>query len=158
MKRVFAIFFAVFILAALLIMPVAASAANSAATTAVIANNKLQRLASLSVTCQLGDITLYLPYGLDAGAVLLEGDALLNMTDSTVYLYCPEFPDYVFSASRFGAFSYRDSQASSYQTVQLIVSDSHTLSDSVESVLVCIVVVYLMLSVLVSFWRLARGF
>lgn len=158
MKRILAVVFAVFIMSALLIMPVAASAANGAATTAVIAanSNKPASLASLKVQCQLGEITLYLPYGIGQNALLHDGDTLRNMTDSTIYLYCPEFPDYVFSASRYSPVTYREPNGTNYQTVQLIVSDSSVFSEDEKTVLIIVFVVVLFLMMFLQAWGFVR--
>lgn len=157
MKRILAISFAVFILAALLIVPVVASAATSASTTVIASNsNKPTSLASLKVQCQLGEITLYLPYGTGMNALLHDGDSLRNMTDSTIHLYCPEFPEYVFSASRYSPVTYREPNGTNYQTVQLIVSDVSVLSQDAKTILFVCIGLAVFLSMCFELWGFVR--
>lgn len=59
--------------------------------------------------CSLGNgIRFYVPveWAQDALAIDSTG-APVNMSNSTVYAYCPAFPEYTFSASRFNTFTYR---------------------------------------------------
>lgn len=158
MKRILSISFAVFILSALLITPAAASAASSAATTVAITSNsnKPTSLASLKVHCQLGEITLYLPYGVCNNALLHDGEVLRNMTDTTIYLFCPEFPEYVFSASRYSPVTYREPNGTNYQTVQLIVSSTSVLSEDQLTVLFISLGAVVFLSMCVNLWGFVR--
>lgn len=77
-------------------------------------------LAYYDVSTNLGDIRLYLPSGVSSDTFQLEGTSLINMSNSTVYLYCPEFPNYTFSASRFNSITYR---TSNYDSSDLVVND-----------------------------------
>lgn len=92
------------------------------------------KYASWSVSSQLGSIHLTLPHGTDASALAFVGDRLVNMSSSTIYLYCSEFPDYIFSASRFGPVTYRESNASGYQTVELVVSAAEVVKHNFGNV------------------------
>lgn len=72
--------------------------------------------------CALGyDMTFYVPneWAFDALTFDDSGE-LVNLSTSTCYLYCPKYPDYTFSASRFGTFTYR---ASNYNTSDLNITD-----------------------------------
>lgn len=75
-------------------------------------------LAYMDITCSLGSIRLYLPYGVELPSVQLRDGMLYNTTNSTIYLYCREYPDYTFSASRFQNVTYRTT-GSSYSTYDL---------------------------------------
>lgn len=91
--------------------------------------------------CDLGyDMKFYVPLEWAHNVFALDGSgAPVNMSTSTCYLYCPAYPDYTFSASRFGTFTYR---ASNYNTTDLeirnindtnitfIEDESNRLSDS----------------------------
>ena len=71
--------------------------------------------------CVLGyDLTFYVPADWADGQLTLNSSgAPVNMSNNTVYAYCPDFPDYTFSAARFSTFTYR---ASNYNTVDLNVT------------------------------------
>lgn len=59
--------------------------------------------------CNLGtNLRFYVPveWAQDALAVDSSG-APVNMSSSTLYLYCPAFPEYTFSAARFNTINYR---------------------------------------------------
>lgn len=87
---------------------------SSAVLLAGAAQSELSRLAYLDVSCNLGDIRLYLPYGVDLEAVSVSGSRLYNLTSNTLYLYCPDHTDYTFYATRFGVVQYRTGNNSSY--------------------------------------------
>lgn len=82
-------------------------------------------VASFSVSCNLGDIVLSLPSDVPGDVLQLKNNRLVNVSASTVYLYCEQFPDYTFSASRFGPVSYR---ANNLQTQELVVYESELIS------------------------------
>lgn len=44
----------------------------------------------------------------------------VNLSNSTCYAYCPVYPDYTISCSRFGTFTYR---ASNYNTSDLLITN-----------------------------------
>lgn len=72
--------------------------------------------------CDLGyDIKFYVPveWAHDVFALDRSG-ALVNMSTSTCYAYCPSYPDVTFSCSRFGTFTYR---SSNYTTTDLMVTE-----------------------------------
>lgn len=81
-------------------------------------------LAFYDVTCSLGSIRLYLPYGYESASIQLINGQLINTNASTVNLYCPEYPAYSFSASRFAPVQYRSTGQ------QSIVLDNVELTDS----------------------------
>lgn len=71
--------------------------------------------------CALGyDLTFYVPVDwADGQFTLSSSGAPVNMSNNTVYAFCPSFSDYTFSASRFGEFTYR---SSSYNTQDLNIT------------------------------------
>lgn len=53
-------------------------------------------------------LTFYIPADYAAGSLTYDSSGyLFNLTDSSVYLYCPDYPDYTIYASRFSVFQYR---------------------------------------------------
>lgn len=78
----------------------------------------LEGLVYYDVSSSLGEIRLYLPQGLDKDTLQLVDGQLINTTNSTVYPYCPDYPDYTFSASRWSSVQYRTS-GSNYTNVEL---------------------------------------
>lgn len=109
--------------------------------------------ATWEVTSQLGVIHLTLPLEVDASALIVVGDRIVNMSNSTIYLYCSEFPGYTFSASRFGPITYRESNASGYQSVELIVSDAAVVKQDPDSVFTFCVLFVIFLSAVFCFHR-----
>ena len=107
--------------------------------------------ATWSVSCQLGDIHLSLPESFPSSSLVLSGGRLINMTDSTLYLYCSEFPSYVFSANRFGPVSYREANGAGYQTVELIVSDATVFRETMPLVLFFLLLLSALLTAVVIF-------
>ena len=71
--------------------------------------------------CALGyDLTFYVPVDwADGQFTLSSSGAPVNMSNNTVYAYCPGFPDYTFSAARFSEFTYRESN---YTTADLSIT------------------------------------
>lgn len=78
---------------------------------------------SFTCDCALGDdITFYVPASYAQGCLTYnESGYLFNISSSTIYLYCPDYPDYTFSASRFAIFQYRTSSdyGTSYQALNI---------------------------------------
>lgn len=66
-------------------------------------------LASYYVDSNLGKIHLYVPVGVAGDCLRLSSGKLVNMTNSSIYLYCPEFSNYSFWANRFQGVQYRES-------------------------------------------------
>lgn len=83
-----------------------------------IDSGDLEGLVYYDVNSSLGEIRLYLPLGMDKNTLQLVDGQLVNTTNSTVYPYCPDYPDYTFSASRWSSVQYRTS-GTSYNTVDL---------------------------------------
>lgn len=53
-------------------------------------------------------LTFYVPSDYAAGSLTYdENGYLFNLTSSSVYLYCPDYPDYTIYASRLSGFQYR---------------------------------------------------
>lgn len=101
-------------------------------------------------SCALGaDVKFYVPLEWAHDAFSLDASgAPVNMSTNTCYAYCPDFPDYTFSCSRFNTFTYR---ADGYNTSDLNISqltdtnisfmedESYRLSDSdLLFVIVCL--------------------
>lgn len=75
--------------------------------------------------CALGsDLVFYIPVDFAFDCLTLDSSGnVVNMTNSTVYAYCPSYPSYTISASRFGTFTYRTSTSGSYNTYDLAITD-----------------------------------
>ena len=107
-------------------------------------------LAYFDVKSNLGSIRLYLPQGVGADAVQLRDGMLYNVTNSTLYFYCREYPSYTFSASRFQNVSYR---ASNYDTQDLTVSEITGTGAAVSDYFDYIIIFCLVFIVLAMIWR-----
>ena len=72
--------------------------------------------------CALGsDLKFYVPLEWAHDVFTLDrSGALVNLSNTTCYAYCPTYPDYTFSCSRFGTFTYR---ASNYNTSDLLITN-----------------------------------
>lgn len=86
--------------------------------------------------CSLGSgIRFYVPVEWSRDAISLDSSgAPVNMSNSTVYAYCPAFPEYTFSASRFNTFTYRGDGFQSTDLGITSVTDSNIkfLKDTVS--------------------------
>ena len=74
------------------------------------------------------DLTFYVPSDYATGSLTYSGGYLFNLTSSSVYLYCPDYPDYTIYAPRFSVFQYRtnDNYGTTYQPLNLrSISDSN---------------------------------
>lgn len=116
------------------------------------AGTEFDGLAYLDVTCNLGSIRLYLPYGVDLAGVQLRDGLLFNTTNSTIYLYCPDYPDYSFSASRFQNVTYRTS-GNNYNTVDLTGVSIEKTSVTLSQIMPFIHVFALILTIFSLCWR-----
>lgn len=107
-------------------------ASGDAAVSYALDDSGLDGLASFTINSSIGEITLYLSDGVSSSAVRLTDGRIYNVTNSTIYLYCPDLPGYTFSASRFSPVFYRDS-AGSYNSTELtgvsLVSRSFVIDD-----------------------------
>lgn len=100
---------------------VSAQEANSVAPLAV-ADGDLAGGYYFVADCALGsDIKFYVPleWAHDVFTIDSSGN-LVNLSNSTCYAYCPDYPSYTFSCSRFNSFTYR---ASNYDTSDLEITD-----------------------------------
>lgn len=72
--------------------------------------------------CALGsDLKFYVPLEWAHDVFTFDrSGAPVNLSNSTCNAYCPSYPDYTFSCSRFGTFTYR---ASNYNTADLQITD-----------------------------------
>lgn len=74
------------------------------------------------------DLTFYVPSDYATGSLTYSGGYLFNLTASSVYLFCPDYPDYTIYAPRFSVFQYRtnDNYGTSYQPLNLqLISDTN---------------------------------
>lgn len=78
------------------------------------------------VDCALGNsLKFYVPLEWSHDVFTLNSSGgLVNLSNNTCYAYCPAYPDYTFSCSRFGTFTYR---ATNYNTTDLMITN---ISDS----------------------------
>lgn len=77
--------------------------------------------------CALGyDLKFYIPSDWASDQFTLDASgAPVNMSNSTVYAYCPDFPDYTFSCSRFSSFVYRQNNYSNEDLKITKISDTN---------------------------------
>lgn len=111
----------------------------------------LSGLAFLDISCNLGKLRLYLPYGTDLSAVTVSDSRIYNLTASTLYLYCPDYPGYTFQASRFNTLQYRTGSSSSYMEITGV-----TLTSSGQSSGTVMDHIYLFVFIVIAFC-LIRG-
>lgn len=111
-------------------------------------------LVRYTVNSNLGQISLQLPEGLDNTVLQLRDGYLYNVSGSTVYLYCDQFPTYTFSAARFSPVSYRT--GSGYDTQQLAVYEVITYSASPDQMWNYLFYFLLILIVFLLFWRRSK--
>lgn len=108
-------------------------------------------LAYFYINSNLGQIHLYVPVGVAGDCLRLSSDKLVNMTNSSIYLYCPEFPNYSFWANRFQGVQYRESTsyADTYSLSGVsLVSGSRSFDDVFPYVL--LLVLFFVLVVLLA--------
>lgn len=101
----------------------------------------------------LGSRTFYVPVDYASGSLTYDSSGnLFNLTSSSIYLYCPDYPDYTIYAPRFSVFQYRTDSGygSSYVDLNLrnvsetnveILTSSPSLSISSNKLLVMILAV-----------------
>ncbi len=84
---------------------------------------------------------------------------LINASQSTVYLYCPNYPDVSISAGRWSSFQIRESGYNTRDFVTSNYQDSNIVLDSVSpalpstSIILCVLLVVCLLGFLVLFLR-----
>lgn len=65
-------------------------------------------------------LTFYVPADYAAGSLTYDSSGnLFNLTSSSIYLYCPDYPEYTIYASRFSGFQYRRSSGYDYVDLRL---------------------------------------
>lgn len=100
-------------------------------------------------------LTFYVPSDYAAGCLTYdESGNLFNLTSSSIYLYCPDYPEYTIYASRFSGFQYRSGSGvgTSYQDLRLRnVTDTNVeiLEDSPSRALSSTQILVLILAVIV---------
>lgn len=89
------------------------------------------------VDSSLGEIRLYFPDGVSSSSFVVSKGALINMSNTTIYLYCPEYPDYTFSAGRFSPLSYRgDNYNSTVLTGVSLLDQSYSVDDFTDTIVI----------------------
>lgn len=98
-------------------------------------------------------LTFYVPADYAAGSLTFDSSGnLFNLTASSIYLYCPDYPEYTIYANRFSGFQYRAGSGAGYQYQDLnlrsitatnveILEDSPSLALSLDKLLVMILAV-----------------
>lgn len=163
MKRIIPLLIAVFFSIPLLpvcvfateVTPPETEAVTEAAPQALEDDDFDIHFARLNVSSSLGELTLIFPEGVSSSALVLDGQFLRNMSNSTVYLYCPQFPDYTFSASRFDTVGYRPNNGG-YQTVELIVESVEDPVPSFEDVFPWIFLAIIVLGLFAQMWNFTK--
>lgn len=99
------------------------------------------------------DLTFYVPADYAAGSLTYDSSGnLFNLTSSSIYLYCPDHPDYTIYAPRFSVFQYRtdNGYGSTYVDLRLsnvsdtnveILENSPSMVISSDKLLVCMLAV-----------------
>lgn len=99
------------------------------------------------------DLTFYVPADFATGSLTYDSSGnLFNLTNSSIYLYCPDYPEYQIYAARFSGFQFRQSSGAGYQYQDLnlrnvtaanveILEDSPTRTFSDNTLLNVILVV-----------------
>ena len=65
-------------------------------------------------------LKFYVPAEYATGSLTYDSSGyLFNLTGSSIYLYCPDYPDYTIYAPRFSVFQYRSGSGSGYTYVDL---------------------------------------
>lgn len=103
------------------------SPVSTAPVVQAIDSADLEGLVYYDVNSSLGEIRLYLPQGMDKNTLQLVDGQLVNTTNSTVYPFCPDFPDYTFSASRWSSVQYRTSGTNytNFDLTGVSIQDTH---------------------------------
>ena len=140
MKRVLSLFAFLFLASALFVVPVLG--AELAGGYYITGNSAMGN-----------GLTFYVPADYAAGSLTYDSSGnLFNLTASSIYLYCPDYPDYTIYANRFSGFQYRAGTGAGYQYQDLnlrgitstnveILEDSPSLALSLDKLLVMILVV-----------------
>lgn len=86
----------------------------------------------ITADSSLGEgLTFYIPSGYAEGSLTYdENGYLFNLTSSSIYLYCPDYPDYTIYASRFSGFQYRTD--SNYGTTYVDLQLTNVTDTNVE--------------------------
>lgn len=114
--RMAAVILALFIL----VFPVSAAAATDPTVSSsdpeestgeiavfAVSSGDLNDLTYYDLESSLGEIRIYLPEGYNSNALQIFDGHLINTTNSTIYPYCPDFPEYTFQAARWSSLSYK---------------------------------------------------
>lgn len=109
----------------------------------------------IDVNSSLGSIRLYLPFGKSSDCLYVTGGRLYNMSDGVIYFYCPEFPTYTFSATRYEAVEYKTTNAyTEIELTSVVEVDRVSYPDDTSLIFVLLGVVLLVLfAVALMNWR-----
>lgn len=83
-----------------------------------VSSGDLNDLTYYDIDSSLGEIRIYLPEGYNSNTLQIFDGHLINTTNSTIYPYCPDYPEYTFQASRWSSLCYRPN-ASGYSYTDL---------------------------------------
>lgn len=112
--------------------------------------------------CALGNsVRFWIPADFAVGSIALNNGVLVNMTNSTIYLYCEQYPSYTFMASRFSGFQYRATSGSNYYSLNIhnvtetniSFLDDEPQAVSTNTLLIVLCVIVLLLGLVSSFVR-----
>lgn len=114
---------------------------NSALALAAVTESEFDGFSTWSLSTNLGAITLVAPKDIDSSGIRIVNGSLVNYNNSTVYFFCPEFPSYTFSASRFAPVYYRSDSGynSTLLTINSIEIDSIDFLDYYEYIVIGII-------------------
>lgn len=160
MKHFFHVLFALLISILVIALPVMATDASSGTEVPeevqVLDKGDIPvSYAVITVDSHMGELDLVLPDGVGKDALVLDGDRLRNFTSGILYVHCPQFPDYTFSASRFGVLTYREQGVGSMQSVELVVHSVKASPGFLES-FPFIAIMLMMLSGFARLWDFGR--
>lgn len=96
-------------------------AEDEASDSAALASSDLSGGYYFVCDCDLGyDLKFYVPLEWASDVFALSGTGSpVNMSTSTCYAFCPDYPDYTFQCNRFSEFTYR---ANNYNSANLNIS------------------------------------
>ena len=160
MKRFLQLLFAVLTSIVVIALPVMAADASSGTEVPEEAQSLDKSdipvsYAVITAETHMGELDLILPEGVGKDALVLDGDRLRNFTSGTLYVHCPQFPDYTFSASRFGVLTYREQNVGSMQSVELVVHSVKSSPGFVE-VFPFIFIILLTMCLFARLWDFGR--
>ena len=152
--KIVAIVLALFVL----VFPVSASAATDPTVASsdpeestgdisvfAVSSVDLNDLTYYDIDSSLGEIRIYLPEGYNSNSLQIFDGHLINTSNSIIYPFCPDYPEYTFQASRWSSLAYKP-VASGYSWTDL---DDVVILDSVDQTVgFSQIYIFLLLSIL----------